>query len=52
MKKNYDDRYRITKLFKKWIVKRANGQCQILFPLCELDNFVNEILLEIKKVNN
>jgi len=38
---------RITRLFKKWIVKRPNGQCQILFPLTELDKFVDEILLEI-----
>ena len=34
---------KITSLFKKWIVKRPNGQCQILFSLTELDNFVDEI---------
>jgi len=39
----------ITSLFKKWIVKRPNGQCQILFSLTELDKFVDEILLEIKR---
>jgi len=38
---------RITALFKKWIVKRPNGQCQILFSLTELDNFVDKILSEI-----
>ena len=38
---------RIAQLFKKWIVKRPNGQCQILFALAELDGFVDEILLEI-----
>ena len=36
----------ITRLFKKWIVKRLNGQCQILFALTELDNFVDEIINE------
>jgi hypothetical protein len=40
-------RNRITSLFKKWYVKRPNGQCQILFSLTELDNFVDEILSEI-----
>ena len=34
---------KITRLFKKWIVKRPDGQCQILFSLTELDNFVDEI---------
>jgi len=38
---------RITCIFKKWIVKRPDGQCQILFSLYELDKFVDEILLEI-----
>jgi len=42
-------RLRITRLFKKWIVKRPNGQCQILFSLTELDNFVDEILSEIQE---
>ena len=41
-------RLRIIRLFKKWIVKRPNGQCQILFSLTELDNFVDEILLELR----
>ena len=40
-------RDKITCLFKKWIVKRPNGQCQILFSLTELDKLVNEILSEI-----
>lgn len=40
-------RYKITHLFKKWIVKRPNGQCQILFSLTELDKFVDKILSEI-----
>lgn len=39
--------YRITKLFKKYIAKRPNGNCQILFALTELDDFVDEILIEI-----
>ena len=30
-------------LFKKWIVKRPKGMCQILFSLTELDNFCDEI---------
>jgi len=38
---------KITLLFKKWIVKRPNGQCQILFSLYELDKLVDEILSEI-----
>ena len=37
---------KITRLFKKWIVKRPNGQCQILFALTELDDFVNKIINE------
>jgi len=45
--KNKPLRIRITSLFKKWIAKRPNGQCQILFSLTELDNFVDEILSEI-----
>ena len=38
---------RVTSLFKKYIVKRPNGQCQILFSLTELDGFVNEIFIEL-----
>lgn len=34
----------ITRLFKKWIVKRPQGMCQILFALTELDDFVDEIV--------
>lgn len=33
----------ITKLFKKWFVRRDNGNCQVLFALTELDGFVDEI---------
>jgi len=40
-------RRRIITLFKKWIVKRPQGQCQILFSLYELDKFVEEILAEL-----
>ena len=39
---------KITSLFKKWFVKRPNGQCQILFSIYELDKFVDEILSEIR----
>ena len=45
--KKKSTRGRITHLFKKWIVKRPNGQCQILFSLTELDKLVDEILSEI-----
>lgn len=38
---------KITSLFKKWIVKRPNGQCQILFSITELDGFVDKIFSEI-----
>jgi len=41
-------RDRIIFLFKKWIVKRPKGQCQILFSIYELDKFIDEILLEIR----
>lgn len=34
----------ITKCFKKYIVKRPNGNCQVLFALTELDNLVQEII--------
>lgn len=39
----------VAALFKKWIVRRPKGQCQILFSLMELDDFVREIILEVKK---
>ena len=38
---------KITALFKKWIVKRPKGQCQILFSINELDGIVDKILKEI-----
>ncbi len=44
-------RKNITSLFKKWIVKRPNGQCQILFALTELDRLVEEIS-NIKEVTD
>lgn len=45
--KNKPIKNRITALFKKWIVKRPQGQCQILFSIYELDNIVEKILKEI-----
>ena len=33
----------IQKLFKQYIVKRKNGQCQILIPLVELDELCKKI---------
>jgi len=33
----------IQKLFKLYIVKRKNGQCQILIPLVELDELCGKI---------
>ena len=33
----------VTKLFKKWFVRRPNGNCQVLLALTELDNLVDEI---------
>ena len=38
----------IQKLFKKWIVKRDHGQCQILIPLIELDAFCEQIEAEVE----
>ena len=32
-------------LFKKYIVKRPNGMCQVLFSLTELDNLCDDIQL-------
>lgn len=39
--------HRITWLFEKYFVKRDGGNCQILFALTELDDFVEEIMEEI-----
>ena len=39
----------IQKLFKPYIVKRKNGQCQVLIPLVELDDLCEEILEIFKK---
>ena len=33
----------IQKLFKPYIVKRKNGQCQVLIPLVELDELCEKI---------
>lgn len=45
--KKKSTRYKVTHLFKKWIVKRPNGQCQILFSLTELDGLVDKIFGEL-----
>jgi len=37
----------IQKLFKPYIVKRKNGQCQILIPLVELDELCEKIELNL-----
>ena len=34
----------IQKLFKPYIVKRKNGQCQVLIPLIELDELCERII--------
>lgn len=34
----------IQKLFKKYIVRRDHGQCQVLIPLIELDDLCDEIV--------
>lgn len=39
----------IIKLFKKWIVIRPHGMCQILFALTELDDFVDEIVAVVRE---
>jgi len=39
----------IQSLFKKWIVKRPKGMCQILFSLTELDSFCYEIENQFKE---
>ena len=41
----------ITKLFKPYIVRQNNGQCQILLPLIELDNFVESIFKSMSKLD-
>ena len=42
-------RREVTKLFKKYFVRRPNGNCQVLFALTELDGLVDEILEKVKK---
>lgn len=39
----------ITRLFKKYFVKRPNGNCQVLFALTELDTLVNDIYKEVSQ---
>ena len=39
----------ITKLFKKWIVRRPHGMCQVLFALTELDDLVDEIVAAVRE---
>lgn len=39
----------IAVLFKKWFVIRPGGMCQVLFPLTELDAFVEEIMAVANK---
>ena len=39
----------IQKLFKPYIVKRKNGQCQVLIPLVELDELCEKIEKKVKK---
>ena len=43
----------IQKLFKPYIVRRKNGQCQVLIPLVELDELCDRISVELtgEKVN-
>ena len=33
----------IQKLFKSYVVRRKNGQCQVLIPLVELDELCEKI---------
>ena len=40
----------IQKLFKPYIVRRKNGQCQVLIPLIELDELCDKIIKELKKI--
>lgn len=39
----------VVKKFKPYIVRRKNGQCQVLIPLVELDDLVSKILKEIRR---
>jgi hypothetical protein len=34
----------ITNIFKKYLVRRPEGQCQVLFSWYEVDNLVDEIV--------
>lgn len=42
------DEREITRCFKKYFVRRPNGNCQVLFALTELDDLVEEIISKIK----
>jgi hypothetical protein len=44
----YYEKPMIQKLFKPYIVKRKNSQCQVLIPLIELDDLCYQILRKIK----
>jgi hypothetical protein len=48
MRKSKTIHSRICSLFKKWLVKRPEGQCQVLFSWYELDDFVDLIIKEFK----
>ena len=38
-------------VLKKWIVRRPNGGCQVLFPLSELDRIVDQLVsAEVKRL--
>ena len=42
----------IQKLFKPYIVRRKNGQCQVLIPLVELDELCHNIMAHISGKEN
>ena len=42
-------RKNIQSLFKPYIVKRNNGQCQVLIPLIELDDLCDKIKKLLKE---
>ena len=46
---NWNKQRQITKLFKKYIVQRPNGNCQVLFALTELDDLVDEIIEQLNQ---
>jgi hypothetical protein len=44
-----DKELSIQKIFKPYIAKRKNGQCQVLIPLVELDEVCDAILKLFKE---